>query len=148
MTRTQQPSDVQTFVNRVIDQSPSLQLMFAEMEADRRRRMQDAAKADPKANRATTVFDAGVPPSYRYYPTKTKPEVRFCWTVHRNAAGRFLIFRERYNARRRTISRDQVEAILDKRAAIHACKLNRDEVDAKRAKARAKRALNGQAVQP
>lgn len=148
MIRTQQPSDVQKFVNRVVDRSPSLQLMFAEMEADRRRRMQEKAKADPKANRATPVFDAGVDTSYRYYPTKTKPEIRFCWTVNRNAAGRFLIFRERYNARRRTISRDQVEAILDKRAAIAACKLNRDDVDAQREKARAKRALKGQAVQP
>jgi hypothetical protein len=139
MIRTQQPPDVQKFVNRVIDQSPSLQLMFAEFENDRRRRMQETAKADPKVNRATTVFDAGVAPSYRYWPTKTKPEIPFCWTVNRNAAGRFLIFRERYNARRRTVKRDQIEAILDKRAAISACKLNRDALDAQRGKARAKR---------
>lgn len=147
MIRTQQPSDGQNFAYRVIEQSPTPQLAFVEFEDGRRHRMHEAAKADPKANRATLVFDACVDPSYRYCSTTTKPEVRFCWTVHRNAAGRFLIFRERYNARRRTISRDQVEAILDKRAAIAACKLKRNEVDAQRAKARAKRALNGQAVQ-
>jgi len=148
MPRTQAPSDQQNFVNRMIERSPSLQLMFAQMEADRRRRMQEAAKADPRANRATTVFDAGVDTSYRYYATKTKPEVRFCWTVNRNAAGRFLTFRERYNARRKEFSRDQIEAVLDKRLAIGGCKLNRDEVDAKRAKARERRALNGQGVTP
>lgn len=134
MIRTVPMSEAQKLVNRVVEQAPSLQLMFAEMEADRRRRLVDAAKADPKANRATLVFDPGVAPDYRYFEIKERgrPTVRFCWTVHRNAAGRFLIFRE--TVTRKFTKRDRIEAILNKRAAISACRLYARELREQRAK--------------
>jgi hypothetical protein len=92
--------------------------------------------AIPKANRSVRVFDPGVDASYRYVAVKAKGRpttIRFCWTVNRNAAGRFLIFRETVTAK--GSRRDRFEPILDKRAAIAACKLYKAELIADRAKA-------------
>ena len=112
----------------------AVQLTFAEIENESRLREQAAAKADPKANRTTRVFDSGVDASYRFFAVRAKgvPEVRFCWTVNRNAAGRFLIFKEAVT--KSGIKRTRFEAILDKRAAMAACRLYRDELIQKRKK--------------
>jgi hypothetical protein len=146
--QTREQANVQRFELQELALSIMLgaeQLTFREFIEEGRSAELFEIKADPKAHRTTRVFDPGAPVKYRCLETRSIPTIRFCWTVDRNAAGRFLIFRER--VRRARIVRDQVEAILDKRAAIAACKLNRDEVDASREKARAKRALAGQAVQ-
>lgn len=113
------------------------QLSFPDLiDIDRAREL-FVVYSDTKAHRTTRLFDFGVVVSYRGVATKTAPVVRFCWTVERNAAGRFLIFRERRTRTRTT--RDRVEAISDKRAAIHACRLYRDETDAKRERAQARK---------
>jgi len=121
------------------------QLTFPTLLEDERRATLFDAKADPKEARATRVFDPGVPVSYRCVETLSLPTHRFCWTVERNAAGRFLTFRERVT--RTHIRRDQIEAFLNKRAAIRACIQNRNDLEARRAKRRAKRGgANGGSV--
>lgn len=58
-----------------------------------------SAKADPLANKTTRLFDPGVSASYRYYGGKRNgngQRVLFCYSVHRNAAGFFLGWRETY----------------------------------------------------
>jgi hypothetical protein len=140
MIRTTTQPNLQRFDLQELALSVSLnleQLTFGEFIEDSRRSELFDVKGYTKAHRWTRVFDPGVPLSYRYVETASSPKVRFCWTVHRNAAGRFLIFRER--ATRTRVKRDQIEAILDKRAAIAACKLNRDAVDAGREKRAAKK---------
>jgi hypothetical protein len=138
--QTRQQMNFQNFGIQELALSVSLQaeqLTFpAFIEAGRYSELFEV-KGAAKTNRATLVFDPGAPVSYRCVETRSTPTVRFCWTVERNAAGRFLIFRERCSARR--ITRAHVEAILDKRAAIAACKLNRDAADAQRAKRAQKR---------
>ena len=68
------------------------------------------AKADPLAHKLTRVMEDGKPPSYRYWRgelTNGKGQrVRFCWTVHRNAAGFYLGFRETWRKNGNTV-RDQ-----------------------------------------
>lgn len=68
------------------------------------------AKADPLAHKLTRVMEDGKPPSYRYWCrelTNGKGQrVRFCWTVHRNAAGFYLGWRETWRKDGRVV-RDQ-----------------------------------------
>lgn len=111
-----------------------VQLSFPLFEDARRDAIVSEQLWDRKANRATLFFPPGVPATYRFVALTApgKAEVRFCWTVHRNAAGRFLIFRETVSGTR--IKRDRFEAILDKRAAISACRLYRRELIAQREK--------------
>lgn len=134
MNRTVQPTQVQNFEQAMLQTTDSMQLAFIEIESAHRKQQVAAAKADPKKNRATLVFDPGVEASYRYFAVKAKgkPEVRFCWTVNRNAAGRFLIFKETVTRKYR--KRTNIEPILDKRCAIGACRLYRNELIAKREK--------------
>lgn len=107
------------------------QLSFrAFIEGDRAGALFDV-KGEPDASRSTRLFDPGVAVKYRFVESRTKPTVRFCWTVERNAAGRFLIFRERVF--RRSAARDQFEAIREKIAAIRACRGNLQELETRRA---------------
>lgn len=144
MIRTIHPSTVQRLDFAMVE--PVLlqvqQLEFPTFVNVERARLVAAAKADPKKQRAVPVFDAGVPASYRGFTVKMtgKPTVRFCWTVHRNAAGRFVIFRE--TIFRKRVRRDRFEPILDKRAAIGACRIYRDELIETRRR-RAERRANG-----
>lgn len=69
-------------------------LSFNRMNNDREA---EAAKRDPLGNKTTRVFDKGVSTSYRYYGGKRNGKgqrVLFCYSVHRNAAGFFLGWRE------------------------------------------------------
>ena len=148
MIRTLYTPNPQGFSFQMLDAAPSPQLAFVELERDARMRFVHLAQLDPKGHRTTTVFDRGVDASYRYVAVKAKgrPTVRFCWTVNRNAAGRFLIFRETVTAR--GSRRDRFEPILDKRAAIHACKLYKAELIAERAKAAEKARRRNLVVMP
>jgi hypothetical protein len=123
---------------QAIEAAPSPQLAFEELERSAREQDVVLAKRDPRAHRSVRVFDPGVEASYRYVAVKAKGRatVRFCWTVNRNAAGRFLVFRETVTAR--GIRRDCFEAVLDKRAAIGACRLYKADLIADRAKAEEK----------
>jgi hypothetical protein len=138
MIRTVHAPNPQGFPFQAIEAAPSLQLAFEELERSAREHDVILAKRDPKANRGVRVFDPGVDARYRYVAVKAKgrPAIRFCWTVNRNAAGRFLVFRETATAK--GVRRDRFEAIRDKRAAIGACKLYKAELVAERAKAEAK----------
>lgn len=138
MIRTLHSPNPQGFPFQAIEACPSLQLAFEELERSAREHDVILAKRDPKANRSVRVFDPGVDASYRYVAVKAKgrPTIRFCWTVNRNAAGRFLIFREIVTAR--GVRRDSFEPILDKRVAISGCKLLKRELIAERAKAEEK----------
>jgi hypothetical protein len=135
MIRTLHSPNPQGFPNQMMEATPSPQLAFVELELDARMRFAHLAQLDPKGFRDTKVFNRDVDASYRYVAVKAKgrPTIRFCWTVNRNAAGRFLIFREAVTAK--ATRRDRFEAILDKRAAIHACRLYKAELIADRAKA-------------
>ncbi|MGY3588030.1 hypothetical protein ACVIF9_006707 [Bradyrhizobium sp. USDA 4350] len=138
--RTREQSNPQCFAVQELALSVSAgpeQLTFPDLVVMERARELLTVYGDMKAHRATRLFDFGAVVSYRGVQTRTAPTVRFCWTVERNAAGRFLIFRERQTRTR--IQRDQVEAIGDKRAAIHACRLYRDAVDAKRDRKQARK---------
>jgi hypothetical protein len=137
----------QGFPHQMLE-APSPQLAFVELERDARMRFAHLAQIDPKGQRATTVFDRGVDASYRFVALKAKgrPTIRFCWTVNRNAAGRFLIFRETVTAT--GARRDRFEPILDKRAAIAACKLYKADLLAERAKAAEKARQRSLAVVP
>ena len=69
----------------------------------------EAAKRDPLANKNSRVFDAGVSTGYRYYGGKKNGKgqrVMFCYSVHRNTAGFFLGWREKYR-KNGTVKRDR-----------------------------------------
>lgn len=71
--------------------------MFAELEQASNKRLAEAAKADPLQHKMTRVFDPGVNTNFRYYgPVKNGKgqKVMFCYSIHRNAAGFFLGWRE------------------------------------------------------
>jgi hypothetical protein len=54
-------------------------------------------RSDPKAHRLTRLMAPGAKLSYRYTAggtDHTGRTVRFCWSVHRNAAGFFLAWKE------------------------------------------------------
>jgi hypothetical protein len=132
--KTRQDQATQDFMNRMVADSPSLQMLFADFEQKMRESDARNAKADPKRYRRTRVFDEGVHTGYRYFPVREKgrPEVRFCWAVNRNAAGFFLVWRE--TVTRRQVRRDEFDGIGDKRAAISHARLCRDAERMRRAK--------------
>lgn len=122
-----------------------IMMFFLEIERDARKTEAMRAKADPKGNRATRVFDPGVHAGYRYYPVKQKgrPEVRFCYSVNRNAAGYFLVWREVVT--RRQVKRDEWDAAANKRVAIAHCRREKRLLEQARADAQAKRSGGGDA---
>ena len=65
--------------------------MYADLERIGNDREEREAKADPHGWRKSRLFPKGA--SYRYY--KAGPGLRYCYSVHRNAAGYFLAWRER-----------------------------------------------------
>lgn len=106
------------------------------VDAERTAKLFDV-KGDTAAARKTLLFDPGVDAAFRFVETTTYPIVRFCWTIERNAAGRFLTFRERATSNG-TVKRDQFDALLKKSAAIRESKANRDAFDAQRSAKRAR----------
>lgn len=132
--RTFRQDNLQQFAIQQLALKVSLQpeqLTFrAFIEGDRESELFDA-KGEPDAHKATRLFDPGAPLKYRFVQTSTRPIVRFCWTVDRNAAGRFLIFRERVF--KTCAARDRFEPIREKIAAIRACRGNLQELETKRA---------------
>jgi hypothetical protein len=88
---------------------PTFRELLISFEKMNMEREQEAAKADPLANKLTRVFDQGVSASYRYYGGKRNGKgqrVMFCYSVHRNAAGFFLGWREVY-MKNGNVKRDQ-----------------------------------------
>lgn len=81
---------------------------------------------DPKAHAATRIMGNGRPARYRYFSAKRRG-VRFCYLVHRNAAGYFLAFRE---VRRKNGSgfRDQFTPFKSKKSAIEHARRHAKEV--------------------
>lgn len=84
--------------------SPELQSALARIVGDVNRSLTAAeanrAKADPKAHKLTRVMEGKHGLSYRYQTAGTDGRGRrvlFCWSVHRNAAGYFLGWREVYS---------------------------------------------------
>jgi hypothetical protein len=116
----------------VFEQDPILMELWQEVVQSGNRLEARQAKADPLAHKSTRVFDPGVSPSYRYYGGKRNGKgqrVLFCYSVHRNAAGFFLGWRETYRkngqvVRDRWVSR-RVKArcieIAKRRAGVNAC---------------------------
>jgi hypothetical protein len=99
-------------INKVLAQH-SENIIEKAMDAELKR-----VKANPEANRLTLIFENGT--NYRYFRTernKGGPEVRFCWTTKRNAAGYFLAFRE-IIYKKGTSERDQLVADKVKRRLI------------------------------
>ena len=88
---------------------------IADFQRIENERVADEARENPKAYRNTKVFDK--PMNYRYYETKNKRGscVRFCWSVNRNVAGYFLIWRE--TVTKKMVRRDQWDSTKDKHDA-------------------------------
>jgi hypothetical protein len=102
-------------------------LQQAGMRAD-----QDRAKADPVANKLTTVFSG--PMRWLYFkPVRTRGrETRFCYSTTRNVAGYFLTWREietgkriRRDSFRASKRRKTVAEIARKRAATARSKITK-----------------------
>jgi hypothetical protein len=72
-----------------------LEPMFRELEQVSMRRESDAAEADPERHKLTRVFTG--PMRYRYWRSKDGrgTKVRYCYCTTPNAAGYYLVFRER-----------------------------------------------------
>lgn len=106
-------------MNRSINER--LAPFFAELEQAHCARLSKAAHLDPEANKLTRVFDHGA--SYRYYSGKPGKYQRvcFCYSVHRNAAGYFLGWREVY-MKNGTVKRDRWLARRRKTACIEIAK--------------------------
>lgn len=69
--------------------------VLADLEAERRLREVDAARKDPAKHAACLVFPDGL--RYLRWPDVWRSKnvaVRWCYTTRRNAAGRYLVFRE------------------------------------------------------
>jgi hypothetical protein len=67
-----------------------------------------AAKADPEKHKLSKLIADNKPASYRYYPVKYCPVVRWCWANNPNIAGYYLSWREIKT--RSTIKRTQFKA--------------------------------------
>jgi hypothetical protein len=127
-TQAPRPAAADPSLPAVADARPSGQLTFPELDRAEREAELAAARADAKAHALTRVFPPGVPFRYRFFAVPSargKPLVRFCYSVHRNAAGFFLLWRE--SLRRSGLVRDQWDACRDKRSAIWTCRTSRDE---------------------
>jgi hypothetical protein len=84
---------------QVVMNDPVLMQLWQEVVQSGNRMEANRAKADPLAHKKTRVFDPGVSANYRYYGGKHNGKgqrVLFCYSVHRNAAGFFLGWRETY----------------------------------------------------
>jgi hypothetical protein len=89
MTITPSP-ELQSALNRI----------WRSIEGDEMKRESARAKADPQAHKLTRVMEGKHGSSYRYRSAGTDGlgrRVLFCWSVHRNAAGYFLGWREVYS---------------------------------------------------
>lgn len=79
----------------IIERSPELTKLVADMNSSAHQRAIEAAKADPEKHKLCTVFEGSA--RYRYFPAGRNgrnQEIRFCYSVERNAAGYFLGWRE------------------------------------------------------
>lgn len=88
------------------DISDLMNSMWADIQRDANHREEQRAKADPRANRFSKVFENT---SYRYvYAGRNgkNQSVWYCWSCHRNVAGYFLGWRET-RRRNNTVKRDQ-----------------------------------------
>jgi hypothetical protein len=112
------PSEIQE-MNRSITER--LAPMFEELEQAHCRRVSREAKLDPQAHKLTRVFDHGA--NYRYWQTKNGKgqRVLFCYSVHRNAAGYFMGWRETY-MKNGFVKRDMWLARRRKKACIEIAK--------------------------
>jgi hypothetical protein len=109
---------------------PEIAKLFADFEAGNRAAMAKAAKADPARFAGTKVFDTSA--HYRYFRAgivvvaKTRLDViDFCYSVNRNAAGNFLIWRETSRYRRGRwfqSERDQWGWTPQKKEALALCR--------------------------
>lgn len=79
-----------------------LSRFFENMERTRQARLKEEIAADSAAHKLTSMMADGKPASYRYMgATNGRGQaVWFCWSVHRNAAGYFLGWRETYSKRK------------------------------------------------
>lgn len=75
---------------------------------------------DPDAHALTKIMAGGKPTSYRYFRSKRRG-VRFCYLVHRNAAGYFLTWRE-VTRKDGSGHRDEFSAWKSKKSAIAAAR--------------------------
>lgn len=97
--------------------------IWGEIQQMDRERAVARAKADPKTNKLTRVFDGEM--RWRYFDAGKDGRgwnVRFCWSTTRNAAGYFLGWREllppKWSRAKFDMKRDQWIA----RKARHRCK--------------------------
>ena len=78
----------------------------------------EAAQEDPKRHKLTKIMERGKDPNYRSYTAGKNgrgQQVNYCYTVHRNAAGYFLVFRQVRGKKK--IVNDQWDACKTKQAA-------------------------------
>jgi len=100
-----------------------IQKMFQEFEQDTRQRILDAAKADPKKHKLTTVMGKAST-SYTFYEggkNKRGDKIYFCVADYVNVAGYVLTWRQVYYKKPRkgvTMQRDQWAARISKGAAV------------------------------
>lgn len=94
--------------------------ILADMWRDLRKRENDreaeAAKRDPAKYRLSKVIEGGL--QYKYYEERNGngSRVRFCYSVNRNVAGYFLVWREVLTERK--LVRDQWDSCGSKDGAI------------------------------
>lgn len=98
--------------------------MMNDIEQISRERIEQEAKANPKAYRDCNQMERGKGTNFRYYvaPKDARPGTRvcFCYTKHRNVAGFYLSFTEVWKGRNG--SRSNWHGWETKQAAIDYCK--------------------------
>ena len=109
-----------------------IQGMMRDIEQDSMRRQLDKIKSDPDAHKFTRIMEPGRGTNYRYYAAKNGrgSPVRFCYSVHRNAAGRFLVWTEKET--KKHVRRVDFSAVVSKKSAIGLARRRYDEFKAAR----------------
>lgn len=76
--------------------------LLTNIERSRQDSLKSEIAADPEAHKLTGLMSDGKPARYRYVSAKNGrgQTMWFCWSVHRNAAGYFLGWREKYFQRK------------------------------------------------
>jgi hypothetical protein len=87
----------ETAIRDLLAADPAIQAALRSVRLAEQNRNEAAAVADPLAHKLCRIFPYGVSNRYRYYSSRRdgrNREVRFCWSVNRNAAGFYLGWRE------------------------------------------------------
>lgn len=110
-----------TNFSEVIDRNPSLKALLHDMNKMAQDSAIREAKSDPVKHKLTKIMEDDS--NYGYFSAGKNGRgsaVRYCYTVGRNVAGYFLIWREIETAKK--VERDQFDATTSKSSAVRTCR--------------------------